>query len=40
MEAPVRRSRVWQADFTQFETTAEGTWRLCAMVDYATKAAP
>ncbi len=24
-------------DFTQFETTAEGIWRLCPVVDYATK---
>ena len=36
---PVRRNRVWQADFTQFETTAEGIWRLCPVVDYATKLA-
>ena len=35
----MRRNRVWQADFTQFETTTEGTWRLCPVVDYATKAA-
>ena len=39
VEAPVRRNRVWQADFTQFETEAEGTWRLCPVVDYATKVA-
>ena len=39
VETPVRRNRVWQADFTQFETEAEGTWKLCAVVDYATKAA-
>lgn len=39
VEAPVRRNRVWQADFTQFETGAEGTWRLCPVVDYATKVA-
>ncbi len=39
MEAPVRRNRVWQADFTQFETEAEGIWRLCPVVDYATKVA-
>lgn len=39
VETPVRRNRVWQADFTQFETEAEGTWRLCPVVDYATKVA-
>ena len=39
VEAPTRPNRVWQADFTQFETTTEGTWRLCAVVDYATKVA-
>ena len=37
VEVPVRRNRVWQADFTQFETTTEGIWRLCPVVDYATK---
>ncbi len=39
VDPPVRRNRVWQADFTQFETTAEGIWRLCPVVDYATKTA-
>ena len=39
MDPPGRRNRVWQADFTQFETTAEGTWQLCPVVDYATKVA-
>ena len=39
VDPPVRRNRVWQADFTQFETTAEGTWQLCPVVDYATKVA-
>ena len=39
IEAPARRNRVQQADFTQFETTSEGIWRLCPVVDYATKAA-
>ena len=39
VEAPVRRNRVWQADFSQFETQAEGIWRLCPVVDYATKVA-
>ena len=39
METPVRRNRGWQADFTWFETGAEGIWRLCPVVDYATKVA-
>lgn len=37
LEAPARRNRVWQADL--FETAAEGAWRLCPVVDYATKVA-
>ena len=37
VEPPARRNRVWQADLTQFETTAEDTWRLCAVVEYATR---
>jgi len=32
-----RRNRVCQADL--FETGAEGTWRLCPVVDHATKVA-
>ena len=34
---PQRRNRVWQMDFTEFETTWGGTWRICCVVDYATK---
>ena len=34
---PARRNRVWQAGFSAFETTGEGTWRLCGVVDYAAK---
>ena len=34
---PQRRNRVWQMDFTEFETTAGGTWRICCVVDYASK---
>jgi putative transposase len=34
---PTRRNRVWQADFTEFETSAGGTWRLGIVVDYVTK---
>jgi putative transposase len=34
---PTRRNRVWQTDFSEFETTAGGTWRITAVVDYAAK---
>jgi transposase InsO family protein len=34
---PTRRNRVWQTDFTEFETSRGGTWRLAPVVDYATK---
>jgi putative transposase len=34
---PQRRNRVWQMDFTEFETSFGGTWRICCVVDYATK---
>ena len=37
VEAPRRRNRVWQSDFTEFETHAGGTWRISPVVDYATK---
>jgi putative transposase len=34
---PTRRNRVWQTDFSEFETTAGGTWRITAVVDYTAK---
>lgn len=37
VEAPTRRNRVWQTDFTEYETSRGGTWRLSPVVDYATK---
>jgi hypothetical protein len=37
LDPPGRPNRVWQADFTEFETTAHGTWRILVVVDYATK---
>lgn len=37
LDPPTRRNRVWQMDFTQFETTSAGTWYVCGVVDYATK---
>ena len=39
VDPPVRPNRVWQADFSTFETTSEGTWQLCGVVDYAAKVA-
>ena len=39
MDPPARRNRVWQVDFSTFETTGEGTWALCGVVDYAAKVA-
>jgi transposase InsO family protein len=37
LDPPSRRNRVWQMDFTEFETTAGGRWRICPVVGYATK---
>lgn len=37
LEPPARRNRVWQIDFTEFETTGHRTWRILVVVDYATK---
>ncbi|MFH1329597.1 MAG: integrase core domain-containing protein [Actinomycetota bacterium] len=31
---PTRRNRLWQADFSEFETEAAGTWNLGGVVDY------
>lgn len=39
VEPVERRNRVWQADFSEFETGAEGTWRLGGIADYAAKLA-
>ena len=39
VDPPARRNRVWQVDFSAFETTTEGTWQLGGVVDYATKVA-
>lgn len=36
-DPPRERNRVWQMDFSEFETPAGGVWRLCAVIDYATK---
>ena len=39
VDPPAYRNRVWQADFTQFETTGEGTWALCGVVEDAIETA-
>ncbi|MCY3584296.1 MAG: integrase core domain-containing protein [Acidimicrobiaceae bacterium] len=39
VEPVERRNRVWQMDFSEFETAAGGTWRLGGVVDYFTKLA-
>ena len=31
---PTRRDRLWQADFSEFETAGAGTWNLGGVVDY------
>lgn len=36
-DPPTERNRVWQTDFSEFETTAGGIWRICAVIDYVTK---
>ncbi len=30
-------NRVWQLDFSEFETTGGGTWRIAACTDYWSK---
>jgi hypothetical protein len=37
IEPPTRRNRLWQADFSEFETLGQGTWNLGAVVDYWAK---
>ena len=37
VDPPTRRNRVWQADFSEFETAAQGTWQLGGVVDYVSK---
>jgi putative transposase len=36
-DPPTRRNRVWQTDFSEFETRAGGAWQLSGVVDYAAK---
>jgi transposase InsO family protein len=37
VEPRARRNRVWQMDFSEFETAGGGTWRIGGVVDYAAK---
>ncbi len=34
---PTRRNRLWQADFSEFETAAQGVWNLGGVADYWAK---
>ena len=36
-DPPARRNRLWQADFSEFETNGAGTWNLGGVVDYWAK---
>jgi putative transposase len=36
-DPPMHRNRVWQMDFSEFETASGGIWRICAVIGYATK---
>jgi putative transposase len=37
LDPPTERNRVWQTDFSEFETSVGGIWRICAVIEYATK---
>lgn len=37
VEAPTRRNRVWQTDFTEIEITSGSSWRIAPVCDYAAK---
>lgn len=36
-DPPVRPNEVWQLDFSEYETTSGGIWRLAGVTDYFTK---
>jgi putative transposase len=36
-DPPTQRNRVWQTDFSEFETACGGIWRISAVIDYVTK---
>lgn len=37
VDLPTRCNRIWQMDFSDFETTAGGTWQICPVIDYVAK---
>lgn len=37
VDAPTRRNRVWQLDFSQLESLAGGVWRMGGICDYVAK---
>ncbi len=39
VDPPERRNRVWQMDFSEFETTTGGIWRIGGVCDYWAKPA-
>lgn len=39
VDPPTRRNRVWQMDFSEYETSTGGIWRLGGVVDYWAKQA-
>lgn len=39
VEPVTRRNRVWQMDFSEFETAGQGVWNLGGIVDYSAKVA-
>lgn len=36
-DPPTDRNRVWQTDFSEFETACGGIWRISAVIDYVSK---
>ena len=36
-DPPTERNRVWQTDFSEFETACGGIWRISAVIDYVAK---
>lgn len=36
-DPPTERNRVWQTDFSEFETACGGIWRISAVIDYVSK---
>lgn len=39
IDPPTRRNRLWQADFSEYETSTAGVWNLGGVVDYWAKVA-